>query len=174
MSLHKASFGWFTGTVRRWLVVIGTLGTLASGALFAASNTRFWAWLTIGFLVTWVIALGRTAHVEHRERMVAEATGRDRNDELRLHLMRRIRGGNRVAGLMSPDAASVNAKADWIGDTYVFLDESLGPVIAARFAKGREGEPPPGAIGVTPRVTYLQELLDGVDSLTVMEDWQPS
>jgi hypothetical protein len=65
---------------------------------------------------------------------------------------------------------------DWVTETYALLNESIGPVKAARFAEGQEGDPRPNPMNpmsLTPRISYLQELLDGIDSLTIMEDWQP-
>lgn len=42
------SVGWITGTVRRWFAVTSGALTLVTLSLFAATNTRLWAWVAIG------------------------------------------------------------------------------------------------------------------------------
>lgn len=172
--------GWLTGTVRRWLAVTGTVSTIASGIIFAASNERLWAWITIGFLASWIPALGWTARTEHNLRTVGEnveqAPDAQRLACLRTFLTAAIREGRQIFRTPEGDE-TVQWAETWANRTVDVLEKALGPTAADRFRSDRYGTSPgafmTGSALVSKRVSILEFHLRNLGQEPIMEDWRP-
>ena len=57
---------------QKWLAMIALVSTLAGVGVFIGTHHNEWAWLAIAGLASLVVAVGWTAHDEHRARLLAE------------------------------------------------------------------------------------------------------
>jgi hypothetical protein len=174
--------GWLTGTGRRWFALISVAGTLASVGAFAASKFQFWAWLAMAFLFSWVVALFWTAHDEHKARIRAELSDPEmiRRNQLRPMLTAAAQRLDHIAtvGLVRVGEASPLRHLETrYMSAHKLVEAALGPDIAYEFQMTHAPERLPGMEGtranLRAKAVYLRALVDRLDSLPIMGDWQP-
>jgi hypothetical protein len=171
-----ASVGWFTGTVRRWFALVGGVLTVASGVIFAATERRYWAWLTIVLLVLLVVALAWNSHDAHEE--LNELKERQPNNRAQLRPLLEA-AEMRLEHLADTDSTGspiwmLNELTEKSRTTYDLIDKSLGPAQAEEFSKAGGDFGPTGMQSeLAEKATFVRGLLAKLDSLPIMGDWNP-
>lgn len=167
---------WLTGTVRRWVALVGAVLTLSGAIGYAVSDRRLWAWLAILALVLLAVALAWNARDAQRALAAADP-------DPRMQLRRRLKAAaERLEHLGSTDA---NKNPQWFLDqfterhnaTFKLIDASLGPKLADEFSGIRGVGMGMGISQIqsdmAARAAYVRDLLDRLDWLPIMGDWQP-
>lgn len=169
------SFGWLSGTARRWFALITTVGTVVTVAVFLATERRLWAWLAIAFLASLVVALAWTAHDEHQVRIRAQSRDglETRREKLKALVQAAVIRGEHGG---DPEQWNWDRYGRWGTSTAELLDAALGPAVAKQLWTAMR--PPTTNLNqwqaaIRRGVDFLKELQPTLDSLPIMGDWQP-
>ena len=168
--------GWVTKAGQRWLAVIGFLSTVAGVVVFAISERRPWAWLAIAGLATLVVAVGWTAHDEHKARVAAEAAPSGPSPEWLQAEARRLLGAKAQRGYQMAtltDFMTANHHWEpWQSETFDLLRAMFGVQMALDFAAAGPKVNVPISGWAEAQAHWLDALLSS-DNLPLLSDWQP-